>query len=189
MSKLCRLISTRSVSVPLFLLLMLLTACGGSKLDISTKAMDRSLPDETSSEVTITEFDKGSIGYILKAARIDRYYDRRILNAYKVDITAFDSKNGGTTLIKADSTIVDDARNLIFAHGNVQLKSPGGSVATSRMIWDRNADEISAPDKVTLVREGNVLRGRNLRTNLSVYPTEMDSVSAEGVFDKEYLDW
>jgi LPS export ABC transporter protein LptC len=189
MNKLCRLILARSANVLLFLIPILLTACGGSKLDISTKAMDRSLPDETSSDVTITEFDKGSISYILKAAKIDRYYDRRILNAYKVDITAFDNKKGGTTQMKADSTIVDDARNLIFAHGNVQLKSPGGSVATSRMIWDRNADEITAPDKVTLVREGNVLRGKNLRTNLSIYPSEMDSVSAEGVFDKEYLDW
>ena len=63
--------------------------------------------------MTITEFDREGVAYILKAARIDRYYERRILNAYQVDITAFDRQKGGPSSLKADSTIVDDARNVI----------------------------------------------------------------------------
>ncbi len=176
-------------SVSLLLLLLAFSACKENRLEVPTSVMDRNLPDETSKNVVVTEFDKGSIDYVLKASRIDRYYDKRLVNAFKVDILAYDKKKGGTSVLKADSTIVDDARNMIYANGNVQLTSPGGSVFTKRMIWDRNVDEIIAPDRVTLNREGNLVRGKNLRTNLSVYPTEMDSVSAEGFFGEEYLDW
>jgi len=79
---------------------------------------------------------------------------------------------------------------MIMAHGNVKLISAEGSNYTNRMLWDRNSDVIVAPDTVMLVRAGNILRGRNLRTNLSIYPTEMDSISAEGLFEeKEFLNW
>ena len=140
--------------------------------------------------MTLTEYEQNKIAYILNAERIDRYYDRRILNAYKVEIQALDKKTGGTSFLKADSTIVDEARNMIMAHGNVKLISAEGSIYTNRMIWDRNSDVIVAPDTVMLVRAGNILRGRNLRTNLSIYPTEMDSISAEGLFEeKEFLNW
>ncbi|HOZ00758.1 MAG TPA: LPS export ABC transporter periplasmic protein LptC [Candidatus Syntrophosphaera sp.] len=186
MSKRLPLISIAAFS----LLLAVLAGCGKSnRLDAPSAVMDKSLPDETSTNVTIIEFNKGKVDYILKAAKIERYYDKRLLNAYQVDITAFNEKEKEPTLLKADSTIVDDARNLIHAHGHVILKSPGGEVNTTRLTWDRNVDEIIAPDRVTLIREGNVLRGKNLRTNLSIYPTEMDSVSAEGFFGQEYLDW
>jgi len=140
--------------------------------------------------VILTEYEQNKIAYILNAERIERYYDRRILNAYKVEIQALDKKTGGTSILKADSTIVDEARNMIMAHGNVKLISAEGSIFTNRMVWDRNSDVIVAPDTVMLVRAGNILRGRNLRTNLSIYPTEMDSISAEGLFeDKEFLNW
>ncbi len=188
MSKPSKPILSRLVELFLLVLILTLAACGESKLDVSTPIMRRGLPDETSRNVTITEFEGDEIAYVLEAVRIDRYYERRILNAYVVEITAWDSQ-GKQTIMKADSTIVDDARNQIFAYGNVVLSGPGVRVITPRMIWDRNVDEIMAPDKVTLIREGNVLRGKNLRTNLSIYPTEMDSVSAEGYFDEEYLDW
>jgi hypothetical protein len=62
-------------------------------------------------------------------------------------------------------------------------------VASSRIVWDRNLDLLTAPGKVTLVRDGNVLRGENLRTNSRVEFAEMEKISAEGVFGEEYLDW
>lgn len=189
MTKLCSSIWTRSAELFLLLALLHISACGESDLVLRTESLKRGLPEETSTKVTITEFDKDGVAYILRAARIDRYYERRILNAYEVDITAYDRENGGSSSLKADSTIVDDARNLIYAHGNVKLVGKEGSISTGRLIWDRNMDEILAPGEVTLVKDGNVLRGTNLRTNLSIYPTEMDNISAEGFFEEDYLDW
>ena len=188
MNRPCLPTSIRSVSLAL-LLLLALSACSDDKLTVSTPPLDRRLPDETSENVTITEFDKEGVAYILKAARIDRYYERRILNAYQVDITAYDRVKGGSSSLQADSTIVDDARNVVYAHGNVKLRGKEGIVSPARLIWDRNMDEVLAPGQVTLVQDGNILRGTNLRTNLSISPTELDNISAEGFFEEDYLDW
>lgn len=189
MSRLCSSILLRSVEFLMLLALPLFFGCGESDLVLRTESLKRGLPDETSTNVTITEFDKEGVAYILKAARIDRYYERRILNAYQVDITAYDRVKGGSSSLQADSTIVDDARNVVYAHGNVKLRGKEGNVSTARLIWDRNMDEVLAPGQVTLVQDGNILRGTNLRTNLSIYPTEMDNISAEGFFEEDYLDW
>ncbi len=177
------------IVLSLLALLLVLSACDEKGLDVSTPAMDRNLPDETSTNVTITEFNGLSTDYILTAKRIERYYDRQILNAYGARIQAYDAKKGGTSLMEADSTIVDDARNMIYAYGNVKLSSPNGSISSGRMIWDRNMDEIIAPGPVTLVRSGNTLRGEDLRTNTRIDYAEMKTVSAEGIFNEEDFDW
>lgn len=171
------------------LCMLLLTACTEQKMEVTGPPMDRNLPDETSSNVRITEFNGTEVDYQLEAARIDRFYDRRILNAYKVKITAYDAQKGGTSVMQADSTIVDDARNLIYAYGNVKLNSANGSIQAQRMIWDRNMDEVNAPGLVTLIRDGNTLRGSNLRTNTRIDFAEMDVVSAEGRFNESDFDW
>ena len=175
------------------LLLLALWSCGKSNLDLPTGVLDRKLPNESSQQITITEFNRGEVDYVLKAARMERFYDRRVVNAYGVDILALNGgKDQETTTMQADSTIVDEARRLIFAHGRVKLVSPSGTLTTNRLTWDQNSDEIFAPDQVTLIREGNILRGRNLRTDLGVSSTAMDSVTAEGYFGEEYeafLDW
>ncbi|MDP2173914.1 MAG: LPS export ABC transporter periplasmic protein LptC [Candidatus Cloacimonadaceae bacterium] len=177
------------ISIILAVFALLGASCKKNVMDVSSPPLDRNLPDETSINVTITEFDSGNIDYILKAQKIDRFYDRRILNAYGALLTAFDAKTGSWSTMKADTTIVDDARNVIFANGNVFFSSANGSVAARRIVWDRNMDEITSPDMVTLVRAGSTMRGERLRTNSSISFAELDKVSAEGTFNESDFDW
>ena len=158
-------------------------------LDSRTPAMDRNLPDEVSSNVTITQLNEDKIEYVLQAKRIERYYDRKMLNGWDVTITSYDPAGRIKSTIKADTTIVDDARNIIYTNGNVLMKTENASISTRRIIWDRNLDEIVAPERVVLTRDGSVLRGTNLRTNSTISFAEMESVDAEGLFDEKDLDW
>jgi lipopolysaccharide assembly outer membrane protein LptD (OstA) len=91
--------------------------------------------------------------------------------------------------VKADTTIVDDARNIIFANGNASFETPDGNLKTSKMVWERNLDELSAPGYVVLTRSGDVLRGTNLRTNAKFSYATLDAVSAEGIIDEADFDW
>jgi len=168
---------------------ILLSSCQKVDLQSNTGVLARDLPDEISYKVQLTQLNNDHNEYILEAERIERFYDRRLLYAYKVTLTTFDKNNQISSVIKADTTIVDDARNLIFANGNASLNSPNGTLSTPRMAWDRTVDEITAPLEVTVTRKGNVMYGRNLRTNSKLSFVEMDAVSAEGYFKEEEINW
>ncbi|MEN6445497.1 MAG: LPS export ABC transporter periplasmic protein LptC [Candidatus Cloacimonas sp.] len=170
-------------------IIILLSACQKVDLQSQTGILPRDLPDETSYQVKLTQMDNDRNEYILEADKIERFYDRRLLYAYKVTLTTFDKNNNISSVIKADTTIVDEARNYIFASGNAKLTSPNGTLATQKMAWDRTVDEISAPLEVTVTRSGNVMLGKNLRTNSKLSYVEMDAVSAEGYFKKEEIKW
>ncbi|MFA5509365.1 MAG: LPS export ABC transporter periplasmic protein LptC [Candidatus Cloacimonadaceae bacterium] len=169
--------------------LMLAFACKSQDLNQKFDTLDRNLPDESSLDVKIVEFDGDKVDYELSAKRIDRFYDRRILNAISASLTSYNHDTGGVSYLQADSTIVDDARNMVFAYGNVRLSSPSGTVQSASMTWDRNMDQIIAPGQVVLTKNGNTLRGNHLRTNSNIDYAQMETVSADGIFDASDFDW
>ena len=93
-------------------------------MQLSTEVLARDLPDEISYNVKLIQLDNDRNEYFLEANKIERFYNRRLLYAYKVTLTTYDKNNQISSVIKADTTIVDDARNLIFANGNALLTSP-----------------------------------------------------------------
>ena len=174
---------------PFLSLLIGLVACEKANLQTANGVLERGLPDETSYQVSITNYVDSRYEYHLEAAKIERYTDRRLLYAYGVTLTTYDKDNKLNSVIKADTTIVDDARNLILASGHAKLTSPNGSLSTTNIAWDRAVDEITAPKQVVLTRQGNVLRGNNLRTNSKLSFVEMESVAAEGRLTEKDIDW
>lgn len=178
-----------SLSILLLVGALALISCKGQDLTPSRERLDLDLPDETSDKVKILEYVGDEVEYELYAKKIDRWYEKRMLKAYDVRITSIDPKTKLPTYLSADSTIVDDTRNMIFAYGDVLLSSPSGKVYGGSMVWDRNTDEITVPGKVTLEKDGNILRGESLRTNPAVDFAYMDVVSADGKFDEADFNW
>ena len=179
----------RWFSLLLFVSCLFVVGCKSGSIETKTPVMGRNQPDETSYNVRLNEYKGDRIDYQIEAEKMLRYYDRRMLYGFKVTLTSYDKENKISSVIKADTTIVDDARNIIFAYGNASYSSEGGGVKTSRIVWERNLDEITAPGKVTLTRNGSVLRGINLRTNSQLSFATMESVSAEGIIDEKDIAW
>jgi len=180
------------IFVNLLLIILLLVgafSCQKDKLQMNTAAMERGLPDEISYNVRLNQFIDNRNEYTLEANKIERYHDRRIMYGYGVTLSTYDKDNRINSTIQADTTIVDDARNIIYAQGHARMTSPNGSLSTAKIIWDRAVDEITAPTPVVLVRDGSILRGDNMRTNSKLSFVEMDKVSAEGKINPEELDW
>jgi len=169
--------------------MLFLSACKQSVLDHTSPALNRSLPDETSENVSIYEYKDNKIDYLLTASRIERFYETRRLNAWKVKITTYDIKKRIINTITADTTFVDEARNLVQARGNVVFQTPNGTIKSKLINWDRNVDEIYTPEKVLLIRNGDVLQGDNLRTNSALSFVELNAVSAEGTITQDEIDW
>jgi LPS export ABC transporter protein LptC len=163
--------------------------CGKSILDQTTATLNRSLPDETSYNVSIYVYKENLLDYVLTADKIERYYSLRKLDAWKVKIIAYDANKQVKSTIVADTTYVDEARNFVSAHGNVVFDTPNGIIKSRIVNWDRNFDEIYVPEKVTLIRDGNTLYGDNLRTDSNISFVEMSTVSAVGTVKDNELDW
>lgn len=179
----------RSLSILLLCGALALIACKGQDLTPSRGRLDLALPDESSDKVKILEYTGDEVDYELYAKKVDRWYEKRLLKAYDVRITSVDPETKLPTYLSADSTIVDDTRNVIQAYGKVVLSSPSGKVYGASMVWDRNTDEIFVPGKVTLEKDGNILRGESLRTNPAVDFAYLDVVSADGKFDEADFNW
>ncbi|MFO7659942.1 MAG: LPS export ABC transporter periplasmic protein LptC [Candidatus Cloacimonadaceae bacterium] len=173
----------------LLLLTILLSGCGKSVLDQTTPALNRSLPDETSRDVTLYSYKADKVDYILTASRIERFYSNQRLHAWQVKIVSYDDKMRITSTLAADTAYVDEARNFVQAMGNVVLESSNGTIKSQHINWDRNVDEIYTDQLVTLIREGKTLRGYDLRTNSLISYAELTTVSAEGKIQGDEIDW
>lgn len=173
----------------LALLFATVWGCERISLNQSFPSLDRSLPDESSKNVQITEYLNDNVDNVMIAERVERFVDRRILYAYAVKISSYNEDTSLKSVVLADTAIVDDARNMIFANGKVNLSSENGSIQSRKIVWDRNVDEITAPERVILTRDMNVLKGKNLKTNSIISYAEMDEVSAEGIVSEKDIDW
>jgi len=179
----------RTLSILICLALLMLAACSQDALVQDTEALAQGLPEENAIKVRMVEYRDDRIDYIIEAAAMDRFTDRRMVYGYDVTLSSYDRQAQISTVIKADTTIVDDARNIIFANGNVVFESGDGKIRTQKMIWERNLDEIIAPGSVVLIRAGDVLKGTNLRTNAKLSFAELDVVSGEGYVDEKTFSW
>jgi LPS export ABC transporter protein LptC len=179
----------RHLCLLLVLVSLLAAACVRDDLQQDTMVMEQGIPEENARQVRVVEYRDERLDYIIEAARMERFTDRRIMYGYDVTLTSYDREGEISAVIKADTTIVDDARNIIFANGNAVFSNKEGEIKTQKMVWERNLDEITVPTKLTLTRAGDVLRGNSLRTNTRLSFAEMDVVSAEGYFDEEDFTW
>ncbi|MDD4686595.1 MAG: LPS export ABC transporter periplasmic protein LptC [Candidatus Cloacimonetes bacterium] len=178
------------VKIILLLSLLFCWACSKESLDKDTEVLEQGIADENSEGVKVSEYVNNRLDYIIEAKSMERFTDRRMLYGYFVTLSSYDQTGMLSSVIKADTAIVDDARNVIFANGNVSFKTQEGEIKGEKMFWDRNLDEITVPTYVTLTRNGDVLTGQSLRTNTKLSYAEMDAVKAEGYFDEEdFLDW
>jgi len=101
------------------LALLLATACSQQDLQQDTVEMEQGIPEENARQVRVVEYRDERLDYIIEAARMERFTDRRIMYGYDVTLTSYDREGEISAVIKADTTIVDDARNIIFANGNL----------------------------------------------------------------------
>jgi len=146
-------------------------------------------PDEQSTMVHIVSMNRDSTDYVLDASRIDRFYDKQTLDAFDVRITSYDKSGKVHSTMSANRAIVDDVNNRIVATGHVKLVTPNGILETEVLTWERAFDEIVAPGEVTLIREGNVLKGISLRTDSNLNFAEMKQVTATGRANEKDINW
>ncbi|OQY37248.1 MAG: LPS export ABC transporter periplasmic protein LptC [Candidatus Cloacimonetes bacterium 4572_65] len=167
------------------ILLLLLVGCETTTPDTGS-GFDDTLPDEYSKNVELNRYSGDKLEYSLKARSIIRYYDQQRTIADSVFLKSIDEESGILSTLKCDTTIINDASNLITGKGNVVIKYGDiRRIETELILWDRSSGRIKCPGEVDMWDEDRYLRGTNLITNTKLEMTKLENVSGEGVADEK----
>jgi len=168
--------------------LIVLISCTFSEESFSGKK-DSNFPDEEADSVKIISMIKDVIDYELTATHIDRFYKTKLTFADSIFITTFNPDGSIKSTLSSDKAEIDETKNILTAIDNVIVKSENGIMKTPFLIWNKNTDELHAKNGVTLIREDNILRGLEMKTDGNLDRIEIIKVSAEGKIDEGEIDW
>ncbi len=148
--------------------------------------------EEQSEDVIIYEITGEHIEREIRAARVERFYDDKRIEAYTVEITDYHPDKTLKMRLETERLTIDEIRNTYTATGNVIIEQDDTTLYTGHMTWNQNSDEIYAPNEVLIVRGNNVLRGFELSSDIEFSRIELSRVTAEGEIDDEEfsdIDW
>ncbi len=144
-------------------------------------------PDEITINVKMQETKLGKIQNELYAKVIKRYYDLDFFIADSVRILSYNEKGEFVYSLDCDSAFVDQKTNLFTAMGNVFVVNSDGDLKTNILKWDRDLDELIAPEAVILNHENNTIKGNYLETNIDFDYIRLKKVSAKGKIDESNI--
>lgn len=170
------------------ILLLLVLGCQ-QKEPTPEPAAEIGLPDEQAENVRLIAYNGEQIEYEMTARKVDKYYSRNQTLADSVTVLTYNPDSSLKSKLVCDNAIVDDARNLLTASGQVVITSENGILQTPYLVWNRNTDKILATSGVTIIRDENILKGQELKTDIKLENIEISQVSATGRIDAEDIDW
>jgi LPS export ABC transporter protein LptC len=170
------------------LLLLLLLSCREEPV-IENINFAENIPDEQADSLVIFAYNGSVLDYQLRAQHLDKFYDMQITLADTVYIETYDAEGLVSSSLYCDKAELDETKNLLTGYGNVVIQSENGILKTPYIIWDRNTDIVTAKKGVILIRDGNILKGEELKTDINLNEIEMIKVSAEGTLDERDIDW
>ncbi len=169
-------------------LILLFFACTQAE-DMSYLPIEDKMPDEQADSIKVIATTDDVIDYELTAVHMYKYYETKQTFADTVFIIFYNPDATIKSTLSCDKAEVDDAKNILTGIGNVIVKSENGTMKAPYMILNRNTEQIFAKQGVTMIREGNVLHGAEMKTDIYLDRVEIISVSAEGKLDEKDIDW
>lgn len=133
----------------------LIVCCNNSTKNNSTKNPE-SLPDNfiTNPKITISKKDIISLKTSANFLEKNESEDTRLMGNVIADF--YNDFGEHTSILNADSAIINETDNSFRAYGNVKVISDSGFVLTTQTIyWDRNYNKVISEDSVRFTTEKN----------------------------------
>ena len=138
--------------IPVFLLLI---SCNNSANNNTTKNLE-SFPDNfiTNPKITISKKNIVSLKTSANFLEKNKLENTRLMGNVIADF--YNDLGEHTSILNADSAIINETDNSFRAYGNVKVTSDSGFVLTTKTIyWDRNYDKVISEDSVRFTTEKN----------------------------------
>ena len=168
--------------------LIFLFSCTGNEEDYDMPISGK-MPDEQADSIRIISTTKDVIDYELTAVHFYKYYSTKQTFADTVFVTFFNVDGSVKSTLKCNKAEVNDAKNTLTGIGDVVVVSENGTMKAPLIVLDRNSNTLYAKNGVILIREDNVLKGEEMKSDLDLDRVEITKVSAEGKLNEDEVNW
>jgi LPS export ABC transporter protein LptC len=147
-----------------FLTLLLIFACG--KEESKAPAISGNVPDQVIENSTITFSEEGIRSAVIWAKYVEVYEKLDLKKAKQVRVDFYDKDGKHTSVLVADSGMIQERKRKFEALGNVVVTTDEGiKLQTETLRWDPEKAKIVTDDFVTITKDQNVITGYGLETD------------------------
>ena len=147
------------------------------------------IPDQEARNITIINSKGDLLEYQMQANYIRKFEQRNYTYADTAEIVTYDKAGRVETVLTCDQAELDDAKNIFIGIGNVVVTTENAILETEYLRWNRNTDQFAAKNGVKIIRENNIMRGEEMRSDAAMSKIEITKVSAEGKLSEEDITW
>jgi len=154
----------------IMLLLLTTTGCEHKKIQpkLPTKDKIENIPNYIIQGFNLTTTDHGMKQMELKAESAQVFEIKKMIFAQKLEAKNYE-KNGGITVLNADSAVINTETNSFKATGNVKINTSDGTIIyTDSIFWDDVQKKIIGDGPVTVIKDGNVISGIGFQSDVDM---------------------
>jgi LPS export ABC transporter protein LptC len=155
----------RSVLIRVILGILLLTsACGREEPKAPQSPLD--VPDQIMENSTITFTEEGVKSAVIYAKYVAVYEKLDLKKAKDVRVDFYDKEGNHTSVLVADSGLIQEKRQNLEALGNVVVTTNEGmKLETESLKWDPQKKKIVSDDFVKITKKESVVTGYGLEAD------------------------
>jgi LPS export ABC transporter protein LptC len=150
--------------IVIVLILLLISACG--KDESNAPSLSGNVPDQVMENSTITFSEQGIRSAVIWAKYVDVYERLDLKRAKQVRVDFYDKEGKHTSVLVADSGMIQEKKRKFEALGDVVVTTEEGiKLATQSLRWDPQITKIVTDDFVTITRGKDVITGYGLEAD------------------------
>ncbi|MBN2016551.1 MAG: LPS export ABC transporter periplasmic protein LptC [Candidatus Cloacimonetes bacterium] len=172
----------------LIIVIIILSACSDSKGPVTFKDMGKQSVEITDS-IVIYSSSKDITLWELQAVRLKKFPKDNVIYFSDIELKLMNKDGTLAATIFADSAVVNDDIEEVYAEGNIEIYSQEGDIFGESLTWERRNDKIFSDDSVKVIQQGNVIRGSSFTSDARFEHVTLHTASAEGEVDESKVLW
>lgn len=173
------------ISIILFLLI---SSCSRNEGQISFEDMGKETIEITDS-IMVYSSSKDITRWTLYADRLKKYPKEDIMNLTSIELKLMEKDGSLGATIYADSAQINEDIETVYAEGNIKIYSKEGDIFGKSITWDRKKDEIFSDDSVTVIKDGNSIKGDSFYSDSRFHHVTLHKASGEGELGETEVLW
>ena len=169
-------------------IIILISACSDSKGQVTFKDIGKQTVEITDS-ITVYRSSKDITLWELYADRLKKFPKDDLMYFSDIELKLMNKDGTLASTIYADSAIVNDEMQTVYAQGNIEIYSQEGDIFGETITWDRKKDEIFSEDSVKVIQQGNVIQGSSFNSDSRFKHVTLHRATAEGEVDESEVLW